>query len=158
MSLLNHSFEGELDVYCNTVGDDTSTIPPTFENYLTALRSRTGKQPLRLRIGGNSMDDSVYVPTQTTPMIQAIPGAHADDQPVNFGPVLWDVLDKVASNVGGASYLIGCTFSLAIFIRNFPLTRPTDSLGLTLRDPNSTNVPILAGMQCGPDKPESCAD
>ncbi|KAH9483671.1 hypothetical protein JR316_0003141 [Psilocybe cubensis] len=56
-------------------------------------------------------------------MIQPIPGAHADDQPVNFGPVLWDVLNKVASNVGGADYLIG----------------------LSLRDPNNANVPILAG-------------
>lgn len=41
-------------------------------------------------------------------MIQMIPGAaNANDQSVNYGPVLWDVLNKVSSDVGDASYLIG---------------------------------------------------
>jgi hypothetical protein len=54
------------------------------------------------------MDSSVYVPTQTSPMVQLIQGAlNANDQSVNYGPVLWDVLSKIAGEVGGANYLIG---------------------------------------------------
>ena len=93
------------------VGNDISTIPPTIINYLSTLRLRVGNNPLRIRIGGNSMDSSVYVPTQTSPYIQPISGLGTpDDQPVNFGPVLWDVLDQVGSAIGGATYLIGTFF------------------------------------------------
>lgn len=54
------------------------------------------------------MDDSSYVPTQTTPMLQLIAGDfNFDDQPVQYGPVLWDVLATVGSDIGGAVYLIG---------------------------------------------------
>jgi len=77
-------------------------------NYLTTLRSRVGNSPLRLRVGGNSMDSSIYVPTQTSPMVQLLgDDANSNNQPVNYGPVLWDVLDKVAADIGGASYLVG---------------------------------------------------
>ncbi|KAF8969446.1 glycoside hydrolase family 79 protein [Flammula alnicola] len=100
-------------------GNDASSIPPTVVNYLSALRSRVGNNPLRVRIGGNSMDSSTYVPSQTSPMVQLLnASANDNDQPVDFGPALWDVMDKVSSDIGGASYLI---------------------------DPNSTNVPLLAG-------------
>lgn len=91
------------------VGNGTSNIPKPFLNYLSALRSRSGpNRPLRLRIGGNSMDSSTYVPSQTSPMIQLTNSqANVNDQPVNYGPVLWDVVKLVAQNVGGAQYLIG---------------------------------------------------
>jgi len=90
------------------VGNDTSSIPPAVINYLAALRSRVGSKPLRIRIGGNSMDSSNYVPSQTSPMVQLIDNApNANDQPVNFSPILWDVLDKVSSDIGGATYLLG---------------------------------------------------
>jgi hypothetical protein len=57
------------------------------------------------------MDSSFYVPTQTSPMTQPISGSgSSNDQPVNFGPVLWDVLDQVGSAIGGAIYLIGMFF------------------------------------------------
>lgn len=63
------------------------------------------------------MDNSVYVASQTTPMLQLIQGAAApDDEPVDFGPVVWDVLGKVASSVGGATYLIGRFFSSLFFL------------------------------------------
>lgn len=90
------------------VGNDTSTIPPTLINYLTALRSRTDNNPLRMRIGGNSLDSSTYDSSLASPMIQITSGpVNANDQPVTYGPVLWDVLDKVSSDIGGAYYLIG---------------------------------------------------
>lgn len=104
-------------------GNDTSTIPPTIITYLSALRSRVGNNPFRIRIGGNSMDSSIYVPTQTSPMTQPIASSNSNDQSVTFGPVLWDVLDKVGSAIGGATYLIG----------------------LSLLDPTSSNTPLVAG-------------
>ena len=91
------------------------------------------------------MDSSIYVPSQTSPMVQLMANAPNDnDQPVNYSPILWDVMDKVSSNIGGANYLLGLYF--------FYLMRPSPSqsnkrpLGLSLRDPNNTNVPLLAGM------------
>ena len=51
---------------------------------------------------------SLYVPTQTSPMIQLVnDSSNSNDQPADFGPVLWDVLDQIGSSVGGAKYLIG---------------------------------------------------
>lgn len=47
-------------------------------------------------------------------MVQLIQGAlNANDQSVNYGPVLWDVLSKIAGEVGGANYLIGISLCLA---------------------------------------------
>lgn len=41
-------------------------------------------------------------------MVQLKTGAaNANNQPVNYGPELWDVMKKVASDVGGAEYLVG---------------------------------------------------
>ncbi|KAG6911248.1 hypothetical protein DXG01_003115 [Tephrocybe rancida] len=97
-----------LTIKLRAVGNDTSTIPPTVLNYLSAIRGRTGNSPLRLRVGGNSMDSSVYVPEMTTPMLQLTQSAaNSNNQPVNYGPMLWEVMKKVADNVGGAEYLIG---------------------------------------------------
>lgn len=54
------------------------------------------------------MDSSDYVPEQTTPMVQLIGGyVNFDDQPVKYGPMLWDVMKQVASKTGGIDYLIG---------------------------------------------------
>ncbi|KAG5652420.1 hypothetical protein H0H81_005068 [Sphagnurus paluster] len=90
------------------LGNDTATIPATVLNYLAGIRSRTGNNPLRLRIGGNSMDSSVYVPWQATPMLQLTPYAsNFNNQPVNYGSLLWDVLKKVSDDLTGAEYLIG---------------------------------------------------
>lgn len=66
------------------------------------------------------MDSSFYVPTQTSPMTQPIGGSSSsNDQPVNFGPVLWDVLDHVGSAIGGAIYLIGMFFEIHFRYKSF---------------------------------------
>jgi hypothetical protein len=44
LSFLNHYF-----------GNDVSSVPEPIINYLGAVRNHTGKQPVRLRLGGNSM-------------------------------------------------------------------------------------------------------
>ncbi|KAF8076570.1 glycoside hydrolase family 79 protein [Lyophyllum atratum] len=114
----------ELSFMDEYFGNDTSTIPVAVMNYLSGIRSRTGNNPLRLRVGGNSMDSSVYVPEQTSPMVEMKQNAaNANNQPATYGPMLWDVMKKVADDVGGAEYLIG----------------------LSLLDPNNLNVPVLAG-------------
>ncbi|KAG6883702.1 hypothetical protein C0993_004522 [Termitomyces sp. T159_Od127] len=57
-------------------------------------------------------------------MLQHISSAaSADNQPVNYGPMLWEVMKKVADDVGGADYLIG----------------------LSLLNPDDQKVPIIAG-------------
>lgn len=83
-------------------------------NYLAALRSRTQDHPLRLRIGGNAMDVSTYVPNQKTPMLERTHLEMANYQAANFGPLLFDVLNAVADNItkagtggDGANYLFG---------------------------------------------------
>lgn len=54
------------------------------------------------------MDSSTYLPDQKSPMVQLKTGAaNANNQPVNYGPELWNVMKKVASDVGGAEYLVG---------------------------------------------------
>lgn len=58
-------------------------------NYLSAIRNHTGAQPIRLRLGGNSMDSATYVANQTDILVFTDPNANPNDQPVNFGPVLW---------------------------------------------------------------------
>lgn len=34
-------------------------------------------------------------------------GRNANNQPVLYGPVTWDILNQVSSTIGGATYLIG---------------------------------------------------
>ncbi|EPQ59016.1 hypothetical protein GLOTRDRAFT_70128 [Gloeophyllum trabeum ATCC 11539] len=112
----------ELSFVGNYFGNSSSAIPAPFLAYLAALSSTA---PLRLRLGGNSMDDSSFLPAQSSPLINFTnPQANANDQPVTFGPPLFALLSTVAGSVrGGAQYL----------------------LGLGLRDPNDTNTPLLAG-------------
>ncbi|KAF4602120.1 hypothetical protein EYR40_005324 [Pleurotus pulmonarius] len=114
----------ELSFLDEYFGKNASSIPPAVINYLQTIRARTANVPLRLRIGGNSMDSSTYIPDQQSPMLQLTdPNANPNNQPVNYGGTIWEVLNSVAHSTGGAQYLIG----------------------LSLLDPNSTNVPLLAG-------------
>ena len=47
-------------------------------------------------------------------MIQREAAINSDNQPARYGPVVWDALSKVASDIGGAAYVIG-PFTLIIF-------------------------------------------
>lgn len=76
-------------------------------NYLSQIRERTGFAPVRVRVGGNSGDISNYVPTQTTSVILTDPNARVHNQPANYGPVLWDIMQKASELAGGVNYLIG---------------------------------------------------
>ena len=89
------------------LGNDTSTLPQPVINYLTALRARTGSNPVRLRLGGNSMDSSVYVPDQAQLIQFTDPDAEKDDQPVTYGKVLFNLMKEASDKSGGAQWLIG---------------------------------------------------
>ncbi|RPD66740.1 hypothetical protein L226DRAFT_476575 [Lentinus tigrinus ALCF2SS1-7] len=104
-------------------GNTTAEIPQPVINYLSTLHAHGSGKPVRIRLGGNSMDSSTYVPNQPDIIEFTDPTANFNDQPVNYGPQLFDVMKGVSSAVGGAQYLIG----------------------LSLRQPNNTNIPLLAG-------------
>ncbi|KAJ4485502.1 hypothetical protein J3R30DRAFT_1367050 [Lentinula aciculospora] len=102
----------ELSFMNEYFGNDTDTIPQPMLNYLSEIRSRTGSNDVRIRIGGNSGDVSTYVPSQTSPMlILTDPNANSNNQPVNYGPMLWEVMQKVSEEVNGVQYLIGLTIN-----------------------------------------------
>ena len=93
-------------------GNDTSTVPQPFINYLEALYARSSGLPVRMRLGGNSMDSSTYVPGQSSIIEFTNPDANVNDQPVNYGPQLFDVMNAVSDKVGGTEFLIGVYASL----------------------------------------------
>ncbi|OCB84380.1 hypothetical protein A7U60_g8364 [Sanghuangporus baumii] len=106
-----------------TVGENTSSIPTQMENYLGYIQNRT-QSPVRIRVGGNSMDDSIFNSTQSKMIVYTGEAVSAHDQPVSYGPILYDVLANLAKNIGGAEYLIG----LSLLLReenNTPLTVST---------------------------------
>ncbi|GJE84970.1 glycoside hydrolase family 79 protein [Phanerochaete sordida] len=105
------------------LGNDTGSMPQPVLSYLSALHNRSGDRPLRLRLGGNSMDSSTYVPDQQQLLQFTDPNANVNDQPVSFGAALFDVMGSLGTKVGAVEWLIG----------------------LSLRDPNSTNIPLVAG-------------
>jgi hypothetical protein len=128
------------------VGPNSSNIPDPFVQALSAIRNRTQSHPLRLRIGGNSMDTSIYDPQQISPMLQPTTGDSGgttlkaiDDQWVKYGPMVWDVLNGTASKIGGASYLIGV---VSLSVDSIVLRT---CAGLSLFDPNDANVSVAAG-------------
>ncbi|KAJ7640116.1 hypothetical protein B0H17DRAFT_1216725 [Mycena rosella] len=97
----------ELSFLPEYFGNDTSTINAPMVNYMAGIRARTGSNPLRLRIGGNSADSSPYIDTASSPMVQLQPGDfNANDQPVDYNPMIWSVLSEVSKQVNGISYAI----------------------------------------------------
>ncbi|KAG6810265.1 hypothetical protein H0H92_012642 [Tricholoma furcatifolium] len=93
-----------------------------MQNYLHNIIARL-ENPLRIRIGGNSMDISTYVPTLSELLVETDPDAYFNDIPVDFGPVLFDVINAMSDDVGEMQFV----------------------LGLTMRNPNDTsNLLLLA--------------
>lgn len=71
-----------LNAWSIAVGNTPTTIPAPIQAYLGNIRNRTSN-PLRLRVGGNSIDNSYYIPTQTD-MIEGTVD-NINDTPINFG-------------------------------------------------------------------------
>lgn len=77
-----------------------------MQNYLANLRKRIQK-PLRIRIGGNSMDAATYIPTQSNMITLTDPNAYFNDIPVDFGPSLFSVLNGMSDRVGEMQFIVG---------------------------------------------------
>ncbi|KAJ7806106.1 glycoside hydrolase family 79 protein [Mycena olivaceomarginata] len=115
----------ELSFMTDYFGNDTDHINTPMLNYLAGIRARTGNNPVRIRIGGNSADSSPYIDTASSPMVQLQVGNfNANDQPVTYNPLLWTVMSAVSKSVNGVNYLINVPLgitpnaSLANDIRN----------------------------------------
>lgn len=68
------------------VGRDENSINKPFAQYLKNLKSRISN-PLRLRVGGNSLDSSFYNPNATTMFtFNVIKSNTIANQPVTYGP------------------------------------------------------------------------
>ncbi|KAG6844147.1 hypothetical protein H0H87_009390 [Tephrocybe sp. NHM501043] len=77
-----------------------------MQNYLHNIITRISK-PLRIRVGGNGMDGSTYVPNLKTFLQFTDPNAYFNDIPVNFGPIMFDVMNKMYDTVGAMQFIIG---------------------------------------------------
>ena len=53
------------------------------------------------------MDDSIYEPDQSQMIVNLTVTSNANDQPVTYGPVFYDVLASISSTLGGMELLIG---------------------------------------------------
>lgn len=97
------------NIYLHCIGGKTpSTIPNAMLNYLANIKARI-QNPLRIRIGGNSMDAATYQSSQSSMIVMTDPNAYFNDIPVDFGPVFWKVLNTVADKVGEMKFMVGLT-------------------------------------------------
>lgn len=53
------------------------------------------------------MDSSTFNESQTQFSVFTNPNANSNDQPVNYGPLVFKVMDAVGQRLGGVEYLIG---------------------------------------------------
>lgn len=95
----------ELNSFDTLWGETPLTMPNPMQNYLANLRARI-QSPLRIRVGGNSMDSSTFVPDQSQMIILTDPNAYFNDVPVDFGPTFFDVLNSMADIVGEMDFII----------------------------------------------------
>ncbi|KAI0071256.1 hypothetical protein K474DRAFT_1607247 [Panus rudis PR-1116 ss-1] len=97
----------ELSSFDTLWGSTPDKLPPAMQNYLHNIVARI-TNPLRIRIGGNGMDISTYVPDMTDQMLRLTdPDAYFNDIPVDFGPVFFDVLNAMTDRVGSMEFIIG---------------------------------------------------
>ncbi|THH04081.1 hypothetical protein EW145_g5783 [Phellinidium pouzarii] len=87
-------------------GEKPETMPNAMKNYLSNIRARMSS-PLRIRVGGNSMDGSRYAADQKEMILLFDENAYYNDVPCEFGPLLFDVLTAMADVVGEMQFIIG---------------------------------------------------
>ena len=87
-------------LFQNQVGDDENSIPQAMLNLLSALSSRI-TQPLRIRVGGNSLDGSKYNPKADKMITFNLNANPADIKniPVTYGPQLAKTLKVVLRTI-----------------------------------------------------------
>ena len=82
---------------------------------------------MRLRVGGNAIDISTYVKSQTQFLNVTDPAAQQDHIPVTFGPTLLNVMNKVSQDIGGAEYIMG-KYMLCLGTFSDPSSKPRSQL------------------------------
>lgn len=87
------------------------------------------------------MDSSTFVQNQTTFSTFANPAANSNDQPVDYGPLVFKVMHAVSQRLAGVEYLIGKLETLNL---TFPSKRGENVPGLSLRDPDDPTISQLA--------------
>ncbi|KAJ7207135.1 glycoside hydrolase family 79 protein, partial [Mycena pura] len=103
----------ELSFMTDYFGNDTEHMSTPMLNYLAGIRARTGSNPVRVRIGGNSADISPYDSQPASPMVALLPGNFSfDDQPATYNAMLWSVMADVATSVGGVAYVINIPLAI----------------------------------------------
>ncbi|KAK0486664.1 hypothetical protein EDD18DRAFT_1194698 [Armillaria luteobubalina] len=97
----------ELSSFDTLWGSTVDTIPDAMINYLHNINVRTSA-PLRIRVGGNGMDGSTYVGSSIPKMLELTdPDAYFNDIPVNFGRVLFDIMNAMYDEVEPMQFIIG---------------------------------------------------
>ncbi|PPQ74182.1 hypothetical protein CVT24_012733 [Panaeolus cyanescens] len=96
----------ELSSFDTLWGVSVNRQPTAMQNYLHNLIARMSK-PLRIRVGGNGMDGSTYVPDLPVPIEHVDPDAYFNDIPVNFGSIFFDLLNGMADKVGEMQFSVG---------------------------------------------------
>ncbi|KIO22059.1 hypothetical protein M407DRAFT_28404 [Tulasnella calospora MUT 4182] len=94
----------ELQVVNLITSGTPDTIPVPLQNYLKNVRARMSN-PLRMRIGGNSMDNSYYVPAQV-PMINGTVD-NVNYTPITYGPMFLDTIVRLGDIIGGSQWDVG---------------------------------------------------
>ena len=95
--------------------------------------------PLRLRVGGNLVDVSTYIKSQTQFLNITDPNAQKDHIPVDFGPTLLNVISKVGKDIGVVEYIMR---EFLAFLST--PTNPRHDPGLSLAEPGDQTVIDLA--------------
>lgn len=87
-------------------GNNTSGTPKAMQNYLSNIASRMS-QPLRVRVGGDTMEFSNYSSSLTNTMLKHLNVKANYTVATTYGPVLFDVMNKMADDVGDMQFLTG---------------------------------------------------
>ncbi|KAJ8695302.1 hypothetical protein PTI98_007908 [Pleurotus ostreatus] len=97
----------ELSSFDTLWGHRGDSIPTAMQNYLGNIRARM-TSPLRIRVGGNGMDASIYKPDLKDKMLELTdPEAYFNDIPTDFGPVLFEVMNGMYEKVGPMQFIVG---------------------------------------------------
>jgi len=65
------------------------------------------------------MDSSTFDENQTQFLVFAGPAASPNDQPVDYGPLVFKVMRALSQRLGGVEYLIGKTESLRLSLAKY---------------------------------------
>ncbi|KAF9556941.1 hypothetical protein CPC08DRAFT_710755, partial [Agrocybe pediades] len=94
----------ELSSFDSLWGKTVKKQPAAMQNYMGNLAARMSK-PLRIRLGGNGMDASRYVPSLKVP-IEITDDSNFQTIRTNFGPRLVDILDGMMQKVGKMQFYL----------------------------------------------------